>query len=595
MKKFNSFLFSLVALFAMGSIVAQDTLDVAPGLGTLNAAITANGGDKIYKLQAGQWYGLDAVIENVDYHLQIVGEMVDIYHSATMPATLQTGTTAEGAPFPRMFDAKGDITLKNVYFVNADLNGQIPGEFLTQSDSGGAVIIDNCVIDPMGQTNPISMTGGFNDLWFTNNIACRHGHQIGANDGHLFVIAASAAPGGADTVYIENNTFVSIGMNWLSGSFADQINHYIFINHNTLIHSKSQMDWSILEDEYYLTNNLWYDFMTSGYSYAWQPMPGGDIAYPKPMLIYSDTIPGEALPTERIAYIQYNSLFRHEYFYDLMTELNSLSDTLNKINLHPFIWDGLTDPKLGADPADAFAASREGHLYNHSNNTNTDFPNWKYGNYVYDLDPVFTDIRISELSDSLLEWQRPATKIHALGLPSTDFPEPSTWAKWHWDPDGDPSNNLTWPLFDGTYSESNTMEWSIAGLPLGDLNWWPEKKALWEANKDAIYAHMKAGNTDRMSITSVRDLTESGSSFSKVYPNPISTNATIEFTLEKSADVEISVYNPIGQRVRVIMNEYRLAGTHMIKFDRGDLQHGVYFYTIRAGNRTESHKMILAQ
>lgn len=595
MKKFNAFWLFLIALFTMGTINAQDTLVVDPGVGTLNAAIAANGGSKIYKLQAGQWYGLDAVIENVDYHLQIVGEKVDIYQGQTLPATLQTGTTGEGAPFERMFDAKGDITLKYVYLVNADLNGQIPSFFLRQSDSGGAVVIDHCIIDPAGQANPITMDGGFNDLWFTNNILARHGHQIGANDGHCFVIASGAAPGGADTCYFENNTFISIGMNWLSGDFANQINNYIFINHNTFVHSKSQMDWSILENEYYLTNNLFFDFMTSAYSYAWQPMPGGDIAYPKPMLIYSDTIPDEVLPSERISYIQYNSLFRHESFYELMAEFNALPDSINRVNLHPFIWDGLTPSKFGADPVEAFAASREGHLYNHANNTNTDFPMWKYGNYVYDLDPQFNDQLIYDLSDSLREWQRPASYIHALGFPSTDFPEPSTWAQWHWDPDGDVSLNFTWPLFDGTYAESNTMEWSVEGLPLGDLNWWPEKKALWEEHKDAIYAHMKAGNTDRISITSVQDVRGSASSFSRIYPNPLTDAATIEFTLDRAADVEISVYNPVGQRVKLVMNEYRLAGTHNISLERGDFQQGVYFYTIRAGNRTESHKILVSE
>ncbi|MCK4826916.1 T9SS type A sorting domain-containing protein, partial [bacterium] len=471
------------------------------------------------------------------------------------------------------------------------------GDFLLQSDSAGSVTIDKCIIDPMGQVSMITMTGGFNDLWFTNNIAARHGHEIGANDGHCFIIASGAAPGGADTVWIENNTFVSIGMNWLSGSFADQINNFIFINHNTLIHSKSQMDWSILENEYYLTNNLFFDFMTSGYSYAWQPMPGGDVAMPKPMLIYSDTIPDEVLPSTRISYIQYNHLFRHQSFYDLTAEINGLDDddTIVQVNLHPFIWDGLTPAYFGAHPDTAFAASREGHLYNHANNTNADFPMWKYGNYMYDHDPIFTDQTIYELSDSLAAWQRPATYIHALGFPSTDFPEPSTWDKWHWDPDGDPAINDTWPLFDGTYTDATTMAYSVENLPLGDLNWWPTEMALWEANKDNIYAHMKAGNTDRINITSVQDVRESGSSFSKVYPNPFSTSATIEFSLERSANVDISIYNPIGQRVKSVMSEYRVAGTHTIKFDRGDLQHGVYFYTIRAGDKTESHKIIIAQ
>jgi hypothetical protein len=354
------------------------------------------------------------------------------------------------------------------------------------------------------------------------------------------------------------------------------------------------MDWSILENEYYFTNNLMFDFMTSGYSYKWQPMPGGDIEYPKPMLIYADTIPGETLPSTRSQYIQYNSLFRHESFYELMAEMNAYAaDSLSHINLHPFIWDGLTPEYFGADPDTAFAASREGHLFNHANNTNADFPNWKYGNYVYDLDPGFTDQMIYELSDSLRAWQRPATYIHAFGFPSTDFPPPSEWAQWHWEPDGDVSINDAWPIFDGTYTESNTMEWSVAGLPLGDLNWWPDKKAMWEENKDAIYAHMKAGNTDRLAV-SVQDVRDGGTSFSRMYPNPLTDAATIEFTLEREADVEISVYNTIGQRVKLILSERRFAGSHSINFERGDLPQGVYFYTIKAGEKAESHKMLIA-
>jgi hypothetical protein len=43
------------------------------------------------------------------------------------------------------------------------------------------------------------------------------------------------------------------------------------------------------------------------------------------------------------------------------------------------------------------------------------------------------------------------------------------------------------------------------------------------------------------------------------------------------------------------MNERRLAGTHVVKFDRGDLQQGVYFYTIEAGAKREAHKMIIGQ
>ena len=114
MRKFNAITLLILGMLLGSTVIAQDILVVDPGQGTLNAAIEANGGDKIYQLQAGQWYGIDKIIENVDFHLQIIGED---YDDATMPATLQTGTLGDGTPFGLMFDAKGDITLKNVYFL----------------------------------------------------------------------------------------------------------------------------------------------------------------------------------------------------------------------------------------------------------------------------------------------------------------------------------------------------------------------------------------------------------------------------------------------------------------------------------------------
>ena len=348
MKKFNSIKLLILGLLLGSTVIAQDILVVDPGVGTLNTAIATYGGDKIYQLQAGAWYGLDAIIENVDYHLQIIGED---YDDVTKPATLQTGTTPDGLPFDMMFDAKGPLTFKNIYFVNADINGQTGKRLLFQSDSASFTNIDNCIIDPMGKGQLINVKGADNDIFFTNNICARHGHMLGANDGHTFVINNAARSMGADTVWIENNTFISIGMNFLSANFAAHVTNLININHNTFIHSKSQVDWSILEKEYYMTNNLFFDFMSGPYAYHWQPMPGGDIAMPKPMLIYADTIPGEALPTDRIQFIQYNNMYHSQGSYDLIAEMNDTAAAtgINKVNLHPLIWDGLTDPKFGAE------------------------------------------------------------------------------------------------------------------------------------------------------------------------------------------------------------------------------------------------------
>ena len=58
-------------------------------------------------------------------------------------------------------------------------------------------------------------------------------------------------------------------------------------------------------------------------------------------------------------------------------------------------------------------------------------------------------------------------------------------------------------------------------------------------------------------------------------------------------DVEIAVYDMLGQRVGEVINGYNTAGTHHAFFSGDNLSTGVYYYTIRAGSFTASRKMML--
>jgi hypothetical protein len=135
------YMLALLAFSFIGSIIAQDTLEVTPGIGTLNDAITANGKNKIYKLTAGEWYQLSAPIENDSLTpLVIVGGAPAT--AGGMIATLQTGDDVSSVPFGNMFVSKGNITLVNIYFVNADLSGQVAANFLTQSTTEARIMVD---------------------------------------------------------------------------------------------------------------------------------------------------------------------------------------------------------------------------------------------------------------------------------------------------------------------------------------------------------------------------------------------------------------------------------------------------------------------
>lgn len=77
------------------------------------------------------------------------------------------------------------------------------------------------------------------------------------------------------------------------------------------------------------------------------------------------------------------------------------------------------------------------------------------------------------------------------------------------------------------------------------------------------------------------------------YPNPFNPTTNIRFGLPEAADVTLEVYNMLGQRVDVLVNENRSSGYHNITFDGSNLSSGVYIYRIQAGNYVETRKLTL--
>jgi len=570
MKKLNYF--SLICLFSgfFGSVFAQEELVVAPGVGTLNDAIATHGGDKIYVLTAGQWYGIDAPIQNDGFHLQIIGSEPET--EGGMPATLQTGSDVNGSPFGYMFTAQGEITLKNIYFVNADLDGQVADGFLQQAAENGRITVDGCVLHPVAIVMGIQGIGGNTKTYFTNNLAVNFGHESNPNDGWFFRYE-DATTAGPDTVLVENNTFVAMGMCMFNTGFDkfNTTNNYVNWNHNTFVMTKSQIDWSVVEKEYYWTNNLMFDVQTQPYFNHWQPMPGGDPSMPKPNLIYSDTLSGESLPSERPCFVQYNSHYRAQGFYDFIDdEVNpyAAANDLPGAYLFDLTW-----------PADT-VNSREAQMF-----VSSDFPEYKYGNTIKNVDPQWNDSKIYDHEASFIEWTKPATWIHGFGLPAADYPPVSEWEKFHWIPSGDISDNSVWPLFDGTYTDVATLKGSIElNIPLGDLNWYPEAKAVWAANRDAIDAHIKAGNTDQIDIgyipTSTTKNVDDVNKFN-IYPNPAQDVLNFDIYGEN----EISVHSIDGHTVKVVQNASRI--------DISDLSTGLYLVTVKKGNQVSTQKLIV--
>jgi len=82
------------------------------------------------------------------------------------------------------------------------------------------------------------------------------------------------------------------------------------------------------------------------------------------------------------------------------------------------------------------------------------------------------------------------------------------------------------------------------------------------------------------------------------YPNPFNPTTTLSFSLERAAEVSLTVYNALGQRVKQLAAGRFSAGTHAVQWnglnDRGAAAaSGVYFYRLSAGEITQTKKMLL--
>jgi hypothetical protein len=77
------------------------------------------------------------------------------------------------------------------------------------------------------------------------------------------------------------------------------------------------------------------------------------------------------------------------------------------------------------------------------------------------------------------------------------------------------------------------------------------------------------------------------------YPNPFNPSTAIKFTLPKTSDVSLKIYNIIGEEVVTLVNDRLSGGMYHYQWDAANLASGVYVYRLEAGTFAEAKKMIL--
>jgi len=171
-----------------------------------------------------------------------------------------------------------------------------------------------------------------------------------------------------------------------------------------------------------------------------------------------------------------------------------------------------------------------------------------------------------------------------------------------------------WPLpFDLRYSNAKWLTGGSDGLPLGDLNWYPDKKAIYLANREQIIAALRDSMVNAKAIykppartpfitptTFVAGknwTTPNQFNLAQNYPNPFNPTTNISYSLSKADHVSLVVYNMLGQKIRTLVDGKQAAGMHSIKWDGvddsgGTTAGGVYLYRLKINDQTMTKKMV---
>jgi hypothetical protein len=77
------------------------------------------------------------------------------------------------------------------------------------------------------------------------------------------------------------------------------------------------------------------------------------------------------------------------------------------------------------------------------------------------------------------------------------------------------------------------------------------------------------------------------------YPNPFNPSSKIKFQIAKTGLVKLIVYDALGREISSLVNDQLTAGTYEVNWNALGFSSGVYFYTLKTGNFTDTKKMVL--
>ncbi|PAP76002.1 T9SS type A sorting domain-containing protein [Rubrivirga marina] len=437
--------------------------DFVPENNALRNAIandTDRPADRVYVLRRGGLYYNEDRIANAGFDLRLVGQTRDEADIIDLdcppgetnpdncddfgPAVLQRVTRGDGSIDGVMIESSGDgnggQVLKNVWLQGQGDQGALANyEPIVINSSNSYFEYDGVVFD-RNDWHHLGFKAGGNDIYVRNSL---FRNLSDSNPTQRYAGRAIRLEAGADTVAFENNSFFNL-TSFPFQSEAAPVEYFVF-NHNTLVNFGLTFNAGGIWKRAYIANNIMVNPFWQGESEDQYTAP--DRADPFTGVFQIAQLPGRfGLEQDRRIVFANNNLYRQP-------EIESFYGTLDPVVRSQPIISDTTRGFFEADP--------EHRVF--QNNTQ--------------LEPGLTTAptdaaTIAQMQEFIADAATPGAA--------------QPWAVVYWDP-GRSDNPLAInfpPPEDFTYSNTALLSAGTDGLPLGDLNWYPEAKEDYLANRE---------------------------------------------------------------------------------------------------------------
>ncbi len=530
---------------------AQDYLDVEPGVETLNLAIEGDSlsdgtrnPNRVYRLENGGFYLINGTIDNSlngGFVLRI--EAAD--PGGVPPVIIPFADESGDAPSP-VFSFVANGSLKGLYICSLDQNGNHIRNNVRLDQDSIKVVIDSCFFDYDRQA-PLRANAQ-EQVFIIKNTIVRNVSRMGTQStGRCIDIRENLV----DSLVVQNCTFFFATGEMINDQGGSLMRNLLF-DHNTIVGTDKMDSHRIVRGT--ITNNLFIDV-------RWE---ADVISYTALDSLEGDTLRREILPIDSLLTPLFTEADR-----EIIIRNNNFAFSPQFTSWVTSV-DTVDFPMIHNSVSQRFLAEN---------------PKMVSENWIYEY-PEFSDPPNFGL---LVAW----SEYQISGLPEEGTPDIIA-DRYPNDPDDilntygvtDVLYGLTKDEFKFDYP-TNKQSYTHAegGFPLGDLNWFPDKKAEWEAWK-------KTG------VENARQKMPNEYALAQNYPNPFNPSTTIEYRIAKPTAVSLIIYNLMGQEIRILVNKKQLAGIYQVQWDGKDNQmnsvaNGVYFYQLKYGNKTMTRKMIM--